>query len=66
MISLPHVFPAIKNLSFSGVTSQDVTQFMNLLIRPVRDFPGGPVVKNPPSNAVDTVSELRAHRPWGN
>ena len=35
-----------------------------------RDFSGGPVVKNPPSNAGDTGSipgwELRSHMPWGN
>ena len=34
-----------------------------------RDFPGGPVVKNPPSNAGDAGSipggELRSHMPWG-
>ena len=35
-----------------------------------RDFPGGPVVKNQPSNAEDTGSipgqELRSHMPWSN
>ena len=34
-----------------------------------RDFLGGPVVKNPPSNAGDVgsilVGELRFHMPWG-
>ena len=34
------------------------------------DFPGGPVVKNPPSNAGDTGSihgwGLRCHMPQGN
>ena len=34
------------------------------------DFPGGPVVKNPPSNAGDMGSipgqELRSHMLWGN
>ena len=34
------------------------------------DFPGGPVVKNPPSNAgkqvPSLVGELRSHMPWGN
>ena len=33
------------------------------------DFPGGPVVKNPPANAVDTVSipcPRRFHMPRGN
>ena len=34
-----------------------------------RDFPGGPVVKNPPANAGDTGSIPglgRSHRPWRN
>ena len=34
-----------------------------------RDFPGGPVVKNPPSNAGDAgalVREVRSHMPRGN
>ena len=35
-----------------------------------RDFPGGPVVKNLPSNAEDAnsipVRELSYHMPWGN
>ena len=36
------------------------------------DFPGGPVVKNPPSNAGDVgltpgpTEGLRSHMPWGN
>ena len=33
------------------------------------DFPGGPVVKNPPSNAGDMGSipgPGRFHMPWGN
>ena len=32
------------------------------------DFPGGPAVKNLPSNAGDAglVRELRSHMPWGN
>ena len=34
------------------------------------DFPGGPVVKNLPSNAGDTglipVGELRSRKLWGN
>ena len=34
------------------------------------DFPGGPVVKNPPSNAGDagsiSIGELRSHMPRGN
>ena len=33
------------------------------------DFPGGPVVKNPPANAGDTGSipgVTRSHMPWGN
>ena len=33
------------------------------------DFPGGPVVKNPPYKAGDTGSILgpgRTHMPWGN
>ena len=34
------------------------------------DVPGGPVVKNLPSNARDTIQslagELRSHMPWGN
>ena len=31
------------------------------------DFPGGPVVKNPLSNARDVglIRELRSHMPWG-
>ena len=35
-----------------------------------RDFPGGPVVKNPPANTRYTGSILgqgtRSHMPWGN
>ena len=35
-----------------------------------RDFPGGPVVKNPPCNVGDPSlipgGELRSHMPWGN
>ena len=35
----------------------------------MRDFPGGPVVKNPPSNAGDAVpslvGELGSHMQWG-
>jgi len=35
-----------------------------------RDFPGGPVVKNSPSNAGGVVQslvrELRSHMLWGN
>ena len=35
-----------------------------------RDFPGSPVIKNPPSNAEDIVQslvwELRSHKPWRN
>ena len=37
--------------------------------RQLQDFPGGPVVKNPPANASDTglISGLgRVHMPWGN
>ena len=34
-----------------------------------RDFPGGPVVKNPPVNAgtqvQPLVGELGSHMPWG-
>ena len=34
------------------------------------DFPGAPVVKNPPSNAGDVgsvpVGDLRSHIPWDN
>ena len=37
---------------------------------PARDFPGGPVVKNTPSNAGDSfrslATELRSHTLWGN
>ena len=36
----------------------------------LRDFPSGPVVKNPPCNAGDmgssVVWELRFHVPWSN
>ena len=36
----------------------------------IRDFPGGPVVKNPPSSAGDEVlslvGELRSYMPQGN
>ena len=34
-----------------------------------QDFPGGPVVENPPANAGDTGLILhlgRSHKPWGN
>ena len=34
-----------------------------------RDFPGSPVVKNPPANAGDTgliPGPGRSHMPWGN
>ena len=35
----------------------------------IMDFPGGPVVKNPPANAGETGLILgpgRSHMPWGN
>ena len=38
-------------------------------IKASRDFPDGPVVKNPPTNAGVTnslVQELKAHIPQGN
>ena len=34
-----------------------------------QDFPGGPLVKNPPANAEDTGSSPgpgRSHMPWSN
>ena len=35
----------------------------------MRELPGGPVIKNPPSNAGDTGlipgGELKSHMPWG-
>ena len=40
-----------------------------MLIKGTLDFPGGPVVKNPPANAVDTGSIPglgRSHMPRGN
>ena len=53
--------------------------YIFILFKKDRDFPGGPVVKNLPSNAWDVgsipgqgtkipqaVGELRSHRPWGN
>ena len=39
------------------------------LLKLLLDFPGGPVVKNPPADAGDTGSIAdpgRSHMPWGN
>ena len=43
---------------------------LSIFKKPFRDFPGGPVVENPPSNAGDVglilVGELRSHMPKDN
>ena len=49
---------------FSFLTLQ-----LNIKILQIRDFPGGPVVKNPPANAgeVDSIpGPGRFHMPCGN
>ena len=43
--------------------------YLDIYKRYIKDFPGGPVVKNPPANARDTglIPGLRRfHTPWGN
>ena len=56
-----------KNVYICIAESLCCTAQMNTTLR---DFPGGAVVKNPPSNAGDAGSipgrELRSHMPWGN
>ena len=54
-----------------GKFSREIeTMKKNQIKMPKRDFPGGPVVKNLPSNAGDTGSisgwELRSHMPQSN
>ena len=51
---------------FSEIFSKQKRNFLNSLSR---DFPGGSVVKNPPSNAGDMGSVPgpgRSHMPWNN
>ena len=58
----------LTKLFAGGVQKRTPTK--DRLRKSLRDFPGGPVVKNPPYNAGDPVQslvrELRSHMPWGN
>ena len=48
----------LQNCAFQLFCLQSIPQstVLPLLKRKIRDFPGGPVVKNPPCNAGDTGS----------
>ena len=59
------------SLHFYELCCRDNTIAKEGIVRlPARDFPGGPVVKNAPSNAGDSIQslarELRSHMLWGN
>ena len=60
-------------------TEKKLDKYQKHLLKSIKDITGGPVVKNPPSNAGDAgsvpgrgtkiphaVGELRSHMPWGN
>ena len=59
----------VTQLNNQGTFQQQNEDFFSLPKSTNRDFPGGPVVKNSPSNTVDLGSipgPGRSHVPWGN
>ena len=75
LILLPRICPLASRLSDGEVPAlTELTWFlgkpaMKQLKKQPRDFPGGPVVRNPSANAGDTGSipdPERSHMPLGN
>ena len=49
------------------VINSELRKYKIIVKKEIRDFPGGTVVKNPPTNAGDTGSSPgpgRSHMPW--
>ena len=67
-LEAPHTKAPQRPQNVSGISHKPWIEPSLINIDP-KDFPGGPLVKNPPANAGDTdslVGELRYHMPKGN
>ena len=66
----PQLTVTITGPVAEGVCGASKMTCAKCLEKSLQDFPGGPVVKNPPSNTGDPGlipgQELRRHMLWGN